>query len=871
MRWTAGRLLGLGAAFVLLAVTGGGSLSPALAVPANDNFSDAITITAPPVSGVVESGTSAGATTETGEPTSYPFPIAECNSQATGTFGSTVWYSWTAPETKTYVLDTYGSDIETVLAIYTGNAVDSLTLVKCSRDFPTNALGNDSAFEVAVTQGTTYRIQVGTVGGTGNFILNMSLGAEMFVNNVDDNTSANGFLTMREAVLLARGGTEAGGLGRSLTAEEAATTLNVGAAGASSSDIVRIVGGLITQINLASPLPELNQASDLVSGLGAGSGAVASGVGQTCFSLSGTNNRIDGLRISACNAGILITGDNNIVGGTSVPAQRVDLRQNSTGIRIEASASGNKVIGNMIGVPDNGSAVLANDVGIAVLGDNNTIGGSAPGEGNQITGVISEGTTELVRITGNQAIANRVLGNRIGTNAAGTAQQNGFTTYSSTYGVRIDSGAYNNAVGGSLPGEGNVISTSNSTGVSLETAFTGNMVIGNKIGTDVTGTSALPNSVGVAILNSSSNTVGGSAGGEGNVIAFNVTDGVRVSGAAATGNSIRGNSIHSNGVKAIENVNGGNEEPDHAPPVVTAVGSASGTSCANCIVDVYSDMSDEGRVYHGSATADNGGNWSFADPVTGPNVTATATNAGGSTSEFSAPFSCTGASDSDGDTICNSGDNCPSVVNTNQNDFDADGLGDACDADDDGDGFTDVVEFGAPLCADNVNNDGPPPTPHPMNDDTLVNDGCPAVGAPESGDQCANATDDDGDGFVNDGCPRAGLFSEGQFRIGTGSLDPCGNNGWPLELVSTPAEFTGNKYNISDLGSFVAPIRRMGTIPGQAAFSSRWDLVPGDSGLTSGGWINIVDLGATIGGPTGFPPMLGGAKAMGGPACPFPP
>ena len=96
------------------------------------------------------------------------------------------------------------------------------------------------------------------------------------------------------------------------------------------------------------------------------------------------------------------------------------------------------------------------------------------------------------------------------------------------------------------------------------------------------------------------------------------------------------------------------------------------------------------------------------------------------------------------------------------------------------------------------------------------------------------------------------------------------DNGWPLELVSTP-EFTANKYNISDLGSFVAPVRRMGTISGQAAFSSRWDLAPGDSGLTSSGWINIVDLGATIGGPTGFPPMLGGAKAMGGPVCPFPP
>ena len=40
--------------------------------------------------------------------------------------------------------------------------------------------------------------------------------------------------------------------------------------------------------------------------------------------------------------------------------------------------------------------------------------------------------------------------------------------------------------------------------------------------------------------------------------------------------------------------------------------------------------------------------------------------------------------------------------------------------------------------------------------DGFVNDGCPAVGAPEVGPQCLNNIDDDGDGFVNDGCPPVG-------------------------------------------------------------------------------------------------------------------
>ena len=76
--------------------------------------------------------------------------------------------------------------------------------------------------------------------------------------------------------------------------------------------------------------------------------------------------------------------------------------------------------------------------------------------------------------------------------------------------------------------------------------------------------------------------------------------------------------------------------------------------------------------------------------------------------------------------------------------------------------------------------------------------------------------------------------------------------------------------DISDLGSFVSGVRKLGKNPNQTGFSSRWDLVPGNSNLTSSGWINIVDLTAVVSGASGFPPMLGGAKAMNGPAVPVP-
>jgi hypothetical protein len=56
-------------------------------------------------------------------------------------------------------------------------------------------------------------------------------------------------------------------------------------------------------------------------------------------------------------------------------------------------------------------------------------------------------------------------------------------------------------------------------------------------------------------------------------------------------------------------------------------------------VEVYSDDDDEGRVYEGTTIADAAGHFSFdkGGPLTGPYLTATATDGQGNTSEFSAP------------------------------------------------------------------------------------------------------------------------------------------------------------------------------------------------------------------------------------------
>jgi len=161
-------------------------------------------------------------------------------------------------------------------------------------------------------------------------------------------------------------------------------------------------------------------------------------------------------------------------------------------------------------------------------------------------------------------------------------------------------------------------------------------VQGNYIGADATGTAALPNGgYGIRLqAGAHHNTIGPD-----NLISFNNSDGVQVGGSVTRGNTISRNKIHSNGSKGILLSNGGND--GLAAPVITTASATqvSGTACSNCTVEVFSDAEGEGAIYEGTTAADASVNWSLTKPggLTGPYVTATATDADGNTSEFSAP------------------------------------------------------------------------------------------------------------------------------------------------------------------------------------------------------------------------------------------
>ena len=108
---------------------------------------------------------------------------------------------------------------------------------------------------------------------------------------------------------------------------------------------------------------------------------------------------------------------------------------------------------------------------------------------------------------------NKVYRNWIGLDTSGAAAGNG------QYGININ-GSSSNAIGGSSAAERNVIAANGNTNVHLEGGASDNVVSGNYIGTDPTGTSAIGGSAsGIRIFGDAGpNTFGGTAAGAGNVI-----------------------------------------------------------------------------------------------------------------------------------------------------------------------------------------------------------------------------------------------------------------------------------------------------------------------------------------------------------------
>jgi hypothetical protein len=404
----------------------------------------------------------------------------------------------------------------------------------------------------------------------------------------------------------------------------------------------------------------------------------------------------------------------------------------NTGPGFGFPSNNNTIAGNFIGTDATGTAYAAGgDSGIYLQGIGNTIGGPDRADRNVIVAG-SSGIERMITFDGDTH-DNTIQGNYFGVNAAGTAALNGGNTtqgmfpgssskggntiednviVANDFAIKLESDnnvVRNNLIGtnttgtaGLGGGQGIVVQSGNATsnhntitsnlisggsiGIVISTSpsfpVQGLVIQGNKIGTDITGTAAIPNSSdGINIDGPGGASIGGTNPGDGNIIAFNGGVGVILSTAGTNGYDISGNSIFANGGLGIDlsdaNIQDGathvnpNDagDPDSGPnqdqnfPVLTSATAGSSTTITGTLnstpnttfrIEFFaSNAADptgfgEGQIFlgatpatgPGAVTTDANGDASFSVrlPVTvGATqvVTATATDPAGNTSEFS--------------------------------------------------------------------------------------------------------------------------------------------------------------------------------------------------------------------------------------------
>ena len=254
---------------------------------------------------------------------------------------------------------------------------------------------------------------------------------------------------------------------------------------------------------------------------------------------------------------VFLGAQNNVIGGTSTAARNVIAGNNLDGIAfLNSGTTGNLVEGNYIGLNAAGNAKLANNgAGVAIVAGaaSNIVGSSTVAGGRN---VISGNNYQGVVMTDAGTNLNKVQGNIIGMNPAGTASlgnQGG--------GVDIFGSASSNTIGGTTNVASNYLAGNGSAGINLSgTGTKSNLVQHNFIGMTLSGNGAVPNNAGVQIFGGAQrNTIGGTTASVRNIISGNNFQGVAISGSGTKSNTVAGNYIGTNktGTTALPNTAAG--------------------------------------------------------------------------------------------------------------------------------------------------------------------------------------------------------------------------------------------------------------------------------------------------------------------------
>jgi hypothetical protein len=443
-------------------------------------------------------------------------------------------------------------------------------------------------------------------------------GATITVTSASDTVATDGAVTLREAILSVNAG-----------ASVNADVVPVGAYGAADAIHFAIPGTGVRTISPASPLPQIAVSVELDA--------------TTQPGFSGPPR----IELDGSNAGAATDGLQIVVGAVTVRGFVIK-RFGGNGV-----FGGGNFKGNYIGTDSSGMRAAPN--GGSGLFGGGIVGGSTASQRNVVSGNRASG----IVLIGN---GGRAVGNYVGVGADGaTPVGNGA--------VGVEVVGNGNTVGGLAPQDRNVIAN-NTWGVVLETGSNDNVVQGNLIGWDLSQSTPLPNSSEGIIIGGSGNRIGGESGGAGNAIAFTHKG---ISTPFGTGNTILANSIVPVGAQETSlDLGANNLTPNDACdvdtgannlqnfPVLTEVTSAGGSSRFVGVLETGSALPyrieffaspvcgfqghGPARIFLGAATVSRGAVGCAARidatlPVAVPAghyVTATATDAGGNTSELSA-------------------------------------------------------------------------------------------------------------------------------------------------------------------------------------------------------------------------------------------
>ncbi len=442
----------------------------------------------------------------------------------------------------------------------TGIAIDIVSAVN------TIIGGPGAARNVISGNGTGIQIRTGATGNVvqGNLIGTNVNGTGSISNglgiSLNDNVTGNTI-----------GGTAAGA-GNVIsgnTGTAISLTINANGNTIAGNRIGTNAAGTVVLANTSSGIALSNSTSNTIGGSVAGAGNVISGNGSGGINVgAGANGTVIegnliGTDVTGAVAlgngnsnGITVVSANNRIGGTTAAQRNVISGNNSptvvnNGVSISGvTATGNFITGNYIGVNAAGTAALPNR-GSGVLvqnqASNTVIGGTTAGSGNLISGNGSNGVSVSPGAT-----FTAIHGNLIGVNQAGTGAlgngANGITiqTNSTTVGS-IELGARNIISGNTLNGV--VIAAAE--GANAQASL--NVVLGNYIGTNAAGTAAVPNGqsgISFQVIGAgtsvTSNEIGRSTSGAGNVISGNTAHGISIVGTGSSGNIVQGNFIGTN-------------------------------------------------------------------------------------------------------------------------------------------------------------------------------------------------------------------------------------------------------------------------------------------------------------------------------------